>query len=140
VTTRRRLVRVCSRAEVDRALADGVVVALARGRYALPVVDDALAVAHSVTGVVSHLLSAALHHGWAVLVPPEVPHVTVPANRKSVSAGNAVVHWAELDDDDVDGSVTSPDRTLVDCLRHLPLTRRWPSPTPRRVRGTRATA
>ncbi|WP_244930501.1 DUF559 domain-containing protein [Nocardioides sp. W7] len=95
--------------------------ALQRGRYALPTVDDALAAAHRLTGVVSGL-SAALHWGWAVQTVPDRPVVTVPRGRRirSATAGAVSLHVADLGADDVDGIVTSKDRTLLDCLRREP--------------------
>ncbi len=55
VATRAALVAATSRAHVDGALRTGEVVALARGRYALPGAEEALAAAHRLTGIVSHL-------------------------------------------------------------------------------------
>lgn len=118
VSTRANLVELTSRAAVDRALAAEDIVALARGRYALPAAADALKAAHRLVGTVSHF-SAALHWGWEVKTTPPEPHVTVPRNRK-LSAGRAAgltLHRASLGADDVDGIVTSRDRTIVDCLR-----------------------
>ena len=120
VALRRDLVAVTSRADVDRALVSGAIVRVARGRYALPVVDDAVRVAHALGGRVSHL-SAALHWGWEVKTPPRLPDVTVPRHRRlSPGAPSASLHWADLGADDLAGPVTTPRRTLVDCLRHLP--------------------
>lgn len=121
VATRATLIDATSRAEVDQALDAGDVVALQRGRYALPLVDEALAAAHRLTGVLSGP-SAALRWGWAVKTVPERPVVTVPRNRR-IRGGEAVgveLWRADLGPDDVDGPVTSKDRTLVDCLRREP--------------------
>jgi hypothetical protein len=121
VATRAALIRATSRREVDRALERGSVVALARGRYALASVDEALAAAHSRSAVVSHG-SAALHHGWQVRLPPELPHLTVPPNRHVPPRARAGVrlHWSALGPDDITDGVTSHDRTLADCLREGP--------------------
>jgi hypothetical protein len=121
VATRAELIRATSRREVDAALAGGIVVALARGRYALPHADDAVAAAHALSGVVC-LLSAALAHGWAVKLPPELPQVSLPPNRKvdPRRVGKVDVHRFRLGADDVADAVTSQDRTLLDCLRLLP--------------------
>ncbi|GAA1478160.1 hypothetical protein GCM10009623_26060 [Nocardioides aestuarii] len=116
VATRGALIRATSRAAVDAALGAGELVVLARGRYALASTDEALQVAHRLTGVASHE-SAALLHSWAVLHAPQQPHVTVPRKRHLAEQVNASVHYADLSDDDCDGSVTSQERTLVDCLR-----------------------
>ena len=121
VATRAALLRACSRRAVDAAIAAGDVVALARGRYALPAADEARAAAHRVSGVVSHR-SAALLHGWAVATPPAWPDVTLPRNRRVSAAHRAglTLHRAELHDSEIDDGCTSPARTLIDCLRALP--------------------
>lgn len=105
VATRRALVRATSRSAVDRAVVSGDVVVLARGRYALA----------------SHA-SAALRHGWPVRQAPSQPHVTVPRNRLLTTAQRVGVrlHRTTLGPDDVDGLVTSRERTLLDCLRAGP--------------------
>lgn len=121
VATRRALVRATSRSAVDRAVAAGDVVVLARGRYALASADEAVQAAHRLTGVVSHA-SAAMRHGWQVRVTPSEPHVTVPRNRVVTTGQRAGVrlHRTTLGPDDVDGLVTSKERTLLDCLRAGP--------------------
>lgn len=122
VATRSGLVRATSRADVDRALRDGSVVALARGRYSLPVADRARQQAHALTGVLS-LTSAALHHGWAVRTVPDKTHVTVPRKRKVSAARRSGVqlHYQDLlPEDVVDGIATSKVATLRDCVRLLP--------------------
>lgn len=118
VATRAQLLAEASRSEVDAALAAGCIVALARGRYALPAADEAAAAAHRLTGVASHQ-SAALRWGWAVKSPPVKPHVTLPRSRKLSleQRSGVVVHRADLTLEDVAGAFTSRDRTLVDCLR-----------------------
>ena len=120
VSTRGALVRGTSRAEVDRAVAGGEVRPVARGRYVLADVDDALATAHRVAGVLSWR-SAALHHGWAVKTIPRLPEVSVGRRRRVPPGSGAVVHYADLQVDEVAGPATSPDRTLLDCLRNLPV-------------------
>jgi very-short-patch-repair endonuclease len=122
VATRATLVRCTSRSAVDRALASGQLVVLARGRYALPAVDDALAAAHARSAVLSHT-SAAIHHGWAVKHVPSRPHITVRRDRRPPRGGwRAVqVHYGDLDSDDVvDGVATSKVVTLQQCLRSTP--------------------
>lgn len=121
VATRADLLRVLPRAEVDRALRAGVVVAVSRGRYALPEVDAAVRAAHRLGGVPCRE-SAALHHGWAVKAVPSEPHVSVPRNRKVTVERTLGVqlHRDDLHPDDIDGIATSKDLTLTQCLRTLP--------------------
>lgn len=119
VSTRSRLVGGTCRADVEHAVAGGEVVALARGRYALASVDEAVAAAHRLDGVLSRR-SAALQHGWAVKEVPVRPDVTVPRKRRPQSGATATVHFADLGPDDRSGGVTSADRTLLDCARNLP--------------------
>ena len=121
VATRAQLLALTDRSALDRALAAGDVVAVARGRYALAQLEQAAAAAHRVGGHLSHL-SAALHHGWPVLLVPRAPHVSVPRRRRLAPERRHGVrlHWSDLPSDDVAGGVTSLDRTLVDCLRSLP--------------------
>lgn len=121
IGTRAQLVAVVGRREVDTALEAGRVVVLARGRYALAHADRAVRAAHALGGVLSYE-SAALSHGWPVLLVPDEPHVTLPVKRK-VSAERrrgVVLHRADLHPDDLSGAATSQERTLVDCLRNLP--------------------
>lgn len=120
VATRGALIRSSSRREVDAALVAGHVVRLARGRYALPQTDEAVAAAHALSGVVC-LVTAAILHGWAVKSVPERPHVALPRNRH-VSADRArtvEVKRLRLGPGDVTDGVTTQDRTLADCLRLL---------------------
>lgn len=94
---------------------------IARGRYALPIADEALRTAAALSGVVSHR-SAALHWGWELKTVPAKPEVTVRRKRRLTPQQQslAAVHRADLAADEVSESVTSPRRTLVDCLRSLP--------------------
>ena len=121
VASRRALVEATSRAQVDRALATGDIVADARGRYALPAADEALRAANRLHAVASHL-SAALLWGWEVKGPPARPHVTVGRRRRLEprQRRGVVLHWADLSPDEVSGLLTSKRRTLTDCLRSLP--------------------
>jgi very-short-patch-repair endonuclease len=121
VATHAQLVCVTSRSAVRRALRRGAVVRDARGRYALPVTAEALRTANALTGVVSHR-SAALHRGWQVKLAPPKPEVTVRRKRhlRQGQRDLATVHWADLEPHEVEGLVTSVERTLVDCLRTLP--------------------
>lgn len=120
VADRATLVALTSRPEVDGALRSGDIVTVARGCYALPVADEALRAAGALRGTVSHL-SAALLWGWEVATVPRLPEVTVPRHRRpGARAVAARLHWADLPEADRVGRVTSPTRTLVDCLRRGP--------------------
>jgi hypothetical protein len=116
------LVRLRGRREVDEALRDGTLLRTARGRYALATSREFVRRASAVSAVLSHR-SAAQHWGWAQKSVPKKPEVTVPRTRRvSVAARGLVLpHWSDLGPEDVDGIVTSPRRTMVDCMRNLPL-------------------
>jgi len=121
VATRGVLIGRTSRADFDGALAAGHLIRVGRGRYALAAVDEAVAVAHRLAGVLC-LTSAALHWGWAVKSVPERPQVSVGRNRKITAHHRRGVdlHQLRLGADDVVDGVTSRDRTILDCLRLLP--------------------
>ena len=119
VATTTALERAASRDLVRRGLASGEVIRLSRGRLALPTADQAVRRAHAVTGVVSHL-SAAAWWGWALKEQPKSPEVTVPKDRR-VAGDRRGIHFVDLSHAEVhDGIVTTPARTLVDCLRQEP--------------------
>lgn len=119
VVTRGALISATTRAIVDEALASGEIVAVARGRYALPSADRARLAAHRLRGVLSHV-SAAIEWGWAVAVTPTEPHITVSKHRvlSPAQVAGVVIHRSELGRDDVNGHVTTRERTLLDCLRN----------------------
>ncbi|MEO7752879.1 MAG: hypothetical protein ABIS35_05645 [Terracoccus sp.] len=121
VATRSELLAVTSRGAVRRALADGSVHRPRRGRYVLPQVDESRRVAHELSGVVA-LRSAALAHGWKVRTVPERPEVIVPRDRtvRTESRERALIRRCALGPREIDGGVTTPLRTVVDCARHLP--------------------
>lgn len=121
VTTRQTLLRLFDRIEVDRALSDGTLIADGRGRYALPITDDAARCAHAMSGLLS-LTSAALHHGWEVKTAPELPHILVPTKRKIPGEKRSRVHLhrGDLHASEIDGIATSKEFTLTQCLRRLP--------------------
>ncbi len=120
IATRGTLLRSCDRASLERAVAAGDVVRIARGRYALAAVDNARVVAARLGGVLC-LSSAALHHGWAVKHVPDRPQVMVSrgarVDRKDRSCR---LHYAELGADAVQDGVTTENATLAHCLRRLP--------------------
>ncbi len=109
---------VVSARAIRNALTSGVINRVAKGVYALPTSPPALTAARSHGGVISHL-SAAQHWGFGVINPPVQPHVTLPPGRVRRRTGlPCVLHWADvpaLDD------VTTPLRTVLDCLRIVPL-------------------
>lgn len=122
LATRAVLIDKTSRANVDRAMRKGEIVAVARGRYALATVGGATGVAHGLGGVLSHT-SAALYHGWEVKLVPEVPHVTVPRKRNVPAHARRKVslHYSDLLPEDItDGIATGVELTLTQCLRTLP--------------------
>lgn len=103
---------------VRKALAAGQIRRVARGVYALPEAPAALTAARSQGGVVSHL-SAAQHWGLGVISPPTSPHVTLPPGRVRRHTGlPCILHWASVPSLD---DVTTPLRTVLDCIRTLPL-------------------
>ena len=119
-TLRRHL----SRSQIDRAVINGTLLRVARGRFALPGVPESLMAAIQVTGVVSHR-SAAAQYGWEQKQEPLRPEVTVPRDRRiPIAARRRMhIHYADLGPDDTDGNITSRRRTLFDSLRQLP----WPT-------------
>lgn len=121
VASFRTLVRGRTKTEIERAVASGDIVRDARGRYALPNATAALRFANRLTGVASYR-SAAAHWGWELKQVPEEPDVTLRKGRKLATprAVGVTIHRCDLHDDDIDGLVTTKERTLVDCLRTLP--------------------
>ena len=118
VAHRRTLLQEVPVSQLRRALGRGRIVRIGRGIYASPGGDEAQAAARALNGALS-LTSAALHHGWAVKTPPRMPHVTVPRHRKVAAPRRRGVqlHYAEVE---VDGFVTTPLQTVIDCARTLP--------------------
>lgn len=119
----RELRSLSSRTRIRTAVRRGEIVRVGRDRLALPVAERALAAAHALNGCASHL-SAAAHHGWEIAHQPELPQVTVPRGRV-VPAELPMpvdVRRAELPTGDRGGWVTTPVRTVIDCIRDLPFT------------------
>lgn len=121
VASYRMLTRYCTRDDLDRGLAGGDIVRVARGRYALPEADEAIRVAHALQGVLSHG-SAALAWGWALKDVPDRPHVTVPVKRKVSTSARAGIHLhrRDLHEDQVSDGRTGVALTLEQCLRTMP--------------------
>ena len=117
----RALVRLTTRRRLRRAVARGLVLRTARGRYCLPTASDAGLAASRLTAVVA-FRSAAAVHGWELKVQPECPEVIVRRGRKLTAEQrlDVHVHWANLADDQVVDGVTTPLRTVLDCARTLP--------------------
>lgn len=115
------LVRATSREAVGQAVAERRIRRLRRGLFALPGIEEDVAVAHQVSGALSHE-SAALWHNWPCGRIPELPVVTVPRHRKVRAPQREVadVRYGDLPREQLDGRVTSPIRTVVDCARALP--------------------
>jgi very-short-patch-repair endonuclease len=113
---------VVRRRQLRRAVAEGAIIRLGRGRYGLSSLAAARVTAESLTATASHL-TAALHWGWAVKHEPETAHVTLPRGRKLREPARTGVrrHWRDLAGDEiVDGWVTTPARTVIDCCLDLP--------------------
>ena len=120
IGTRGTLLRTCDRADLDRAVSAGDIVRIARGRYALALVDEDTRTAARLNGVLA-LSSAALHHGWAVKTVPDRPHLMFSRGRHiDAKERGAHIHRAELAPGDVEDGVTTPAATLAHCLRRLP--------------------
>lgn len=108
-TTRRRLRTALAKGQIRRA---------GRGRYALPAADQARRAAVLCNGHITHL-SAALHWGWEVRVPPPRPQIAVPHGRslprvtaadvRRLPRGARTRGWA-----------TDPLTTVLQCARDLP--------------------
>jgi very-short-patch-repair endonuclease len=119
---RATLVARCGRAAVDVALRDGTLVRVGRGRYALRTASAAVVAAASYDGVIS-MRSAAQRHGWGQKQVPEKPDVTFPRTRHLPPSARDVLtpHWSDIAPEDVVDGMTGVRRTLVDCMRMLPL-------------------
>lgn len=149
------LMRHTTRGRLRTAVDTGEVMALTRGRFALPTADTARAAAARLNGVVSHL-SAAAYWEWEVKVPPEQPQVCVPRGRKVDAERRAGVElrWRALSEAELARGVTGMEATVVDCardlafdealavadsaLRHAQVTRDQLAAAARRIRGPRA--
>jgi very-short-patch-repair endonuclease len=122
IATRAEVVKATCRRDLERAVRDGHLVRVARGRYALPTADAARRAAHTHTGTAT-LLSAAAHWGWKTKWQPRAPQIAVPRGRKVGMAQRrgVLLSWRRIAATDVvDGWVTSPVRTVLDCAALLP--------------------
>ena len=120
--TRSELEAVAPRSVINELVAQGEVVRLRRGCYITPQDDPARLAALRLGGVAAYR-SAARHWAWPMKWLPERPSVVVrrgrdltPAQRDGVD-----VSWRSLAASEVvDGWVTSPLRTVLDCAARLP--------------------
>src|SRR3954453_9944928 len=120
--SRGAIVERCGRGAVEGALRDGTLLRVARGRYALASASAAVRAAATVGGVLS-MRSAAQRHGWGQKQVPQLPDVTFPRNHHLPPAARRLVvpHWSDIAPEDIEDGMTGVRRTLVDCMRMLPL-------------------
>jgi very-short-patch-repair endonuclease len=118
---RAKLLELTSRRRLRKAVADGRVLRLARGRYGHPGVALSRRSAAALSGVVA-LRSAAQHYEWELKEQPAEPEVAIGTKRKIAPDRRQGIRvlWVDLPPSDVVDSVTTPIRTLVDCARRLP--------------------
>ncbi|TIC84318.1 DUF559 domain-containing protein [Nocardioides sp. GY 10127] len=121
VATRAELVALCGRQRFERAVVDGDLVRLVRDRYVARELCLATSRAVELGGLVSHR-SAALLHGWKVLTEPELPDVLLPKGRtpSEEQRGRVSLHRTDLRPGQAARWITTPERTLLDCLRLRP--------------------
>jgi very-short-patch-repair endonuclease len=117
IATRREWSKLIGVAAARAAIDRGLVQRLPRRQVGLLELDTAAATAAALGGIVSHL-DAALHYGWKVKLPPDVPTITVPRGRNLPKDRPAArLFWADLPARDHADGVTTPLRTVVDCSR-----------------------
>jgi very-short-patch-repair endonuclease len=113
------LVSATSKKAVAAAVRRGEIARAARGIYVLPGAATDRTTALAYHGVLSHL-SAARIWGLPLLVPPEKPHIILPANRRPRRGPPAILHWSGTTAEERRTGVTSAVRTVGDCARILP--------------------
>ncbi|ANH38420.1 hypothetical protein I601_1992 [Nocardioides dokdonensis FR1436] len=119
VARRSVIQKVVPRADLDRAVAGGLLVRDARGLYVLPGVDDARRAAARLGGVLCGP-SAALLHGWGVKTAPDRPHVLVSRGRRVPPRERHRVHLHRGDGVPHEDGVVVAEVALEQCLRWLP--------------------
>jgi very-short-patch-repair endonuclease len=122
IAGRLELVGATGRTALAAAVANGAVLRVARGRYALPTASVAQQSARELTGT-AVLLSAAAHWGWRTKWQPARPQVAVGRGRKVAPEvrQRVDVRWRGIPAQQVvDGWVTSRVRTVHDCCALLP--------------------
>ncbi|MBC7276913.1 hypothetical protein [Nocardioides sp.] len=118
--TRKELLDLGLRDELDTALSAGKLVALTGARVALPGLPDDKSAALALGGVVSGL-SAARVWGWSLKHEPSHIEVTVPRNSSRKARPGVVVRRRDLRRGaGSTGAITSRAQTVVDCARDLP--------------------
>jgi very-short-patch-repair endonuclease len=103
------------RRQVERAVADGRLVAPRRGVVALAHSDPGLLQVLALGGVLS-CASAAVAHGLDVIDPPRQVHVTIPRGRELPLGPGLVVHRRAVP---AEAYATTLPRTAADCARCL---------------------
>ena len=111
--------RLVTRRGVRVAVEDGSVIRLSRGRYGLPALPRAVAVAAAVGGTVSHTSAAELRR-LPMLTGPRRVHVTVRPHAHPPVPRGVVLHWREVSRQEAERGVTSVVRTVLDCASTLP--------------------
>jgi very-short-patch-repair endonuclease len=113
------ILRFTTEHRLRRALDCGAVVRASRGIYVLGTLDVPRAAAARCRGVLSHD-SAAAEWGLGLVFPPRAVQVTAPRGAKPPHQPGVVVHRVNLRADEIDGDVTAPLRTVLDCAQSLP--------------------
>jgi very-short-patch-repair endonuclease len=110
-----------TRPALRAATANGLVIRLERGRYALPGADEALACAHRLSGLLCED-SAAQLYGWPLKHRPSSPVVVVPRKRNLPEhrRRGVRVRFVDLPAEDVNRVATGPVRTVLDCAARMP--------------------
>jgi very-short-patch-repair endonuclease len=111
---------LCGRRALRRVVRSGEVERLARGRYGLPAGPDPVRSAVRLGGVASYESAATR---WGIELPVRADaraQVTVGRGRSHLKPDGVEVHWADVPASDVEGSFTTPLRTLLDLARHRP--------------------
>lgn len=130
VTDALRALGGCARAKQIRALAGRRALARAvtsgavtreGSVYKLPTTTRPQVLARELRGVRSHCTAAA-HWGFALPPTDDLVDITVPNKARRTSVPEDVdLHFRDHRPDEVDGDVTAPLRTVLDCLRDEPL-------------------
>lgn len=120
VATAKEICAFSSRRKLRTAVSQGRVERVARDGYKLPSLEVGSAAAR-LNGLISHA-SAATHWNWKKKCDDWRSHVTVPRGRKVAPTRRVGVHlhYRTLRPDEIDGRVTAPLRTFIDCALDLP--------------------